>query len=87
MEPIASTSKRTETNEASLVLGFCQCWVTTQLREPGSGVFFFLKMDFTTLFHVQKGAACLGFEPECSVTLDFLFVEFLMSGERKNTGP
>jgi len=46
-----------------------------------------LKMDFTTLFHVQKGAACLGFEPECSVTLDFLFVEFLMSGERKNTGP
>lgn len=31
----------------------------------------FFKMDFTTLFHVQKGAACLGFEPGCSVTLDF----------------
>jgi hypothetical protein len=41
----------------------------TQLPEQGS-VFF--KMDFTTLFHVQKGAACLGFELGCcSVTLDF----------------
>ena len=71
MDPITSTSKRAETNETSVVLGLCQCWATTQLREPGSDFFFFLKMDVTTLFHVQKGAACLGFEPGCSVTLDF----------------
>jgi hypothetical protein len=30
-----------------------------------------LKIDFITLFHVQKGAACLVFELGCSVTLDF----------------
>jgi hypothetical protein len=27
-------------------------------------------MDFT-LFHVQKGEACLGFGPGCSATLEF----------------
>jgi hypothetical protein len=37
-----------------------------------------LKVEFTTLCHVQKGATCLRFEPGCWVTS-------FTSGERKKT--
>jgi Pyruvate/2-oxoacid:ferredoxin oxidoreductase delta subunit len=38
-----------------------------------------LKVEFTTLCHVQKGATCLRFEPGCWVTSS-------TSGEKKKTG-
>ena len=40
-------------------------------------------MYFTTLFHVQKGAACLEFESGCSVTFDLRSLDASLLAKEK----